>query len=184
MATWDGWDTALETTLSVTHTAANGKFLDEWASTPEGSCQNNPLSAVLVFGDSKHCKHVSGNVYVQAYSSHAHGIAATAQQLSESPYAAILDALKSGDPVTFPDWQLTVGSLGTWGAHQFAVAYGKEAEKAQPGTGGGGAAQSDASRSLAGYKHFSQQLVYTIPEQLRRSQHLRAAAMAKLHGRA
>lgn len=184
MSTWSGWAVALQTTLDVKNTSANRAFLNDWAKTPEGSCASNPLSAVLAFGDSKHCHHVAGDVYVQAYSSHAHGIAATAKQIQEKPYAPILEALQSGDPVTYTGWQLTVGALGAWGAHTFAVKYANEATKAQPGTSGSGAANVDASRSLAGYKHFSHQLVYTIPEQLRRSQHLRAETLAKLRGRA
>ena len=184
MATWSGWGVALEKTLDVTSTAANRKFLNEWAKATTIECGSNPLAAVLAFGDSKHCHHVSGDIYVQAYSSHAHGIEATAKQLREKPYAPILAALKSGDPVTYTGWQETVGALGTWGAHAFAVEYSKEATTAQPGSSGGGAATVDAARSLAGYKHFANQLVYTIPEQIRRSQHLRAEALAKLRGRA
>lgn len=184
MSTWKGWEAALLTTLAVPDTPGNRAFLTDWARTSGTTCKDNPLAATLPFGGSAHCTHLGGSTYVQAYSTHGHGIAATAKQLEQPEFASILGALKTGLPLGYPDWALAVDQLDRWPAHAFAVRYGKLALAAQPSGSGSGAAAGAAPRSLAGYHHFAQQLVHTIPEQLRRSQHLRVQALAKLRAKA
>lgn len=180
MSTWTGWRTDLLSALGVKDTAGNRAFLAGWAKTSGTSCADNPLAATLAASGSRHCTHVAGSIYVQAYPSKKAGIAATVRQLDQPDFKSILGALESGNPILYPDWQLVVGELGIWGAHAYAVQYGKAAQAAQAPVPSGGGISSDASRSLAGYKHFAHQLSHTIPEQLRRSQHLRAQALAKL----
>lgn len=183
MTTWQGWEAELLSTLEIKFTPENGDFLDQWVKADGTSCKDNPLAASLPFGGSTDCHTLSGGQRVQAYTTHGHGIAATAKQLQDPRFAPILAALKSETPNTYTDWQLVVGSLGSWGAHAFAVKYGTEAQKAQTGGPSSGPADAAAPRGLAGYKHFSHQLSHTIPEQLRRSQHLRRQALAKIRAK-
>lgn len=184
MTVWAGWDTQLLSQLDAQNTGANRSFVGEWAKADGTACARNPLAATVPLADSTNCKQVTGAVYVQAYSTHAHAVAATTKQLEEPPFAPILAALKTGNPFTYANWQEVVGALGTWGAHAYAVQYGNEAQAVQGRAGGGGTISSDASRSLAGYKHFSQQLSHTLPQQLHQAQQLRAQAVAHLRGKA
>lgn len=184
MTTWRGWEADLLKALKAKDTPGNRAFLTGWERRDGTTCKDNPLTATVPLAGSSHCKHVSGSTYVQSYTSRANGIAATVNQLAKADYAPIVAALASGDPITYADWQHVVGALGVWGAHRFAVQYGTAARRAQAPVATGGSIASDASRSLAGYKHFANQLVHTVPTQLRHSQRLRASALAKLRGKA
>lgn len=183
MPTWDGWDTSLLATLDAPSSGATRGFLADWAKADGTTCNDNPLAATLARGGSRHCKHVSGTVYVQAYSTKANGIDATAAQLGQDAYQPIVAALKSGDPYGYKDWQLVVGSLGAWGAHSYAVEYMKAAQQAQPSAPPPTIATSAGAQGLAGFHHLSVTLARTVPTEIRKAQKLRAAALARLHGR-
>ena len=182
MATFHGWVASLLSDLGEPDTTANRLFLEEWQSNEHTTCKSNPLSATVTLPGSTRCKELSHGEYARAYHTHADGLAATVQQLGEDAYKPILDALNSGDPFGYSDWQLVEGALGTWGAHTFATAYGKAGAAGQETVKQ--ILASDAGRSLHAYSGFSTALAHTLPKSLYRARRKTTATLAVLRGKA
>lgn len=177
--TWKGWAPAMLAALGVPNTPHVVAFLEEWAATEPHKCTWNPLGATLADAHSRNCKHLAGNVYIQAYPTHAASVAATVKQLRQATYAAIVGCLHSGDPFSYGDWQLVVGALGVWGAHDFAKEY-SDAMAAPVNAGGPPVNVAQAGRSMKAYEHVAQTLAHSLPRSLHRANRLNREALRKL----
>lgn len=179
MAGWTGWEKDLLATIGAPNTAKTRLWLSEWEAAERTPCSDNPLSATVDLTGSTRCKELSGGVYARAYKSHTQGLAATSRQLNEAQFDAIRQALHSGDPFSFTNWQLVVGALGAWGAHVFAGEYA-QAMNASAGTPGPPQSVPQASQSLHAYTRFARTLAHTIPASLNRAHKLNAESLARI----
>lgn len=123
MAAFPGWVFAVLFRLGAPNSTANNTFMDEWHAHEQSTCANNPLNTTLHRYHGTNCIHVSGSTYVQRYPTAQDGTDATVSTLTESRYAAIVRALKSGDPFAVFYSQLVAQELRTWGSVSFATWY-------------------------------------------------------------
>ena len=128
MAAWPGWAGDLLSVLGDRNTSANLKFLTEWHSYSNQPCSNNPLLAHVAWPGSTLCKGGPS----RNYRTRADGLQATSKQLHEARFAAILAALKTGNPYTYKDGPAVVTALEGWSNLAFAGAYSRETAPVQP----------------------------------------------------
>lgn len=141
MAVWTGWLADVLDGIGAPDTDANRRFLTEWESSERTTCAFNPLSVRVTGAGSSRCKELSNGLYAQAYTTKAHGLAATLAQFDQPNHAAIKAVLVTGDPFLTADPQQVVTELGYWAAHTFATKYAGQATTAAttpppPPTGG------------------------------------------------
>jgi len=165
--TWAGWAGQLLTRLGYKQTAANVKFLDDWAAANGSTCRNNVLETTATWAGSTLCDDFGA----QAYKSHANGIDATAKQLHETRFGAILAALKSGNPYGVSDYQKVADELNTWGATNFSGQYLNQVKPQAPPTS---AIAPDTNRGFNRVRHA---INHTLPDTLKHSQALGAEAL-------
>jgi hypothetical protein len=170
MTTWSGWAEQLLAKLGFKDTSANLRFLHEWAAAAGAGCRNNPLGTRQTWAGSTVCDDFT----TQNYTSHATGISATAKQLHESRYSAILAALKSGNPFAVGNWTKVADELDLWGATNYAPKYRGEVEA----TGQGGTVE--AAKAHRGWGHLQRAFNHDLRPALLHSQRTRQAALRYL----
>ena len=165
MSAWSGWAGQLLTVLGDKNTTANLKFLNEWHSFEQTNCANNPISASQSWAGSSECK-----APVRNYRTRADGLQATAAQLHDAKYSAILAALKSGDPYGYSDSFTVSQELDTWGSLTFSTRYSTETAQAPPDN------TVSAPRAHKGWADMRRSTNYHWPAALRDSdRHIHAA---------
>lgn len=183
--TWTGWEQAVLSAGGWPDTAANVRFLQEWNDPYEQSaCANNPLNTTLHWTGSTDCVETQKKgVWVQAYSSHASGAAATAATIKGPLFFAIAGALKSGDPFHYPDSATVAEQIGTWGTPNYAAHYLLEAGGTQPGATAGGITPTGNASGLRGYADLRNSVARHLPSQLQYSRRTGAATLRTLSQR-
>jgi hypothetical protein len=170
VAGWTGWAADYLKLLGVPNTAANRRFLNEWESAQHTSCRNNPLSSHMPWAGSTVCI----PEVTQAYLTHSNGLHATEKQMKEPSYAAILNALKSGNPFTFTNWTNVAHDLDTWGATLFAQQYRNEVVQAGTGSSVG------AAKAHSGWADIRRSFNRNAHPALVHAAHLRKASLRRL----
>lgn len=110
MSVWQGWESQVLAAIGAPVTAANVAFLDAWQNAEGGSAAYNPLNTTQRMSGST----PYNSAGVQEYGSTAQGANATAQTLQNGRYGAIVDGLRSGNPLG-GDTSTIAQELGTWG---------------------------------------------------------------------
>lgn len=179
--TWSGWEAAVLKAGGWPDTPQNVRFLQEWNTYEQSKCNNNPLNTTLHWKGSSNCVETgTAGVWVQAYSSHASGAAATAATLKGAFYFAIVGALKSGDPYTYPDSATVAQQIETWGTSNYAAHYLLETGATQPGQTATGEAAGFNAAGLRGYSDLRNSVARHLPTQLTRSRQAGAATLRTL----
>ncbi len=155
MSVWSGWEGDLLTALGFKHTQNDIDFLDLWHNLGTDAGKNNPIDATEAWAGST----VIDDFGIRDYPTHAAGTGATAKQLHKSEYAAILAALKSGNPYGVSDYAKVAAELKTWGSVTFADAYTSEA---QPQVGQG----LPAPQTHKGWKSLRHSVNTNLPHSL------------------
>lgn len=169
MAAWSGWEGQLLTALGIKRTQNDVDFLDLWHTDTSNLGKNNPVDATEPWAGSK----VINDAGIRDYPSHTAGIGATAEQLRTAPYAAILAALKSGDPYTVNDYVKVADELTTWGSVTFAGDYLNTSQAGAP-------KPLTAPRAHKGWADMRHSVNHNWPAALRSSEHQIAAALRSL----
>lgn len=187
--TWNGWQQDVLKAGGWPVTPQNVRFLTTWNDPYEQSkCSNNPLDTTLKTNRSSNCVQTSTpRVWVQAYPSHAAGAAATVSTLKGGLYFAIVAALKTGNPFTYPDSATVALQISTWGTHGFADWYLQQAGGTQPGQTAPPTVESATASGHRGYADLRNSLARHLPTQLafsRRAGLATARLLAHHHGKA
>src|SRR5438067_8174820 len=115
MATWSGWQNDLLNRLGLPSTAANVRFLAEWNAARPTQCTNDLVNTSYDGFSGSPSRLGCWN-----YPTRADGLNATAAQLHQAAYAAILAALRSGNPFTVNDPGRLADALQAWGSIEYA----------------------------------------------------------------
>lgn len=132
MAVWTGWLADVLAGIGAPDTTDNRQFLTEWESSERTACRFNPLAVRLPLPGSNRCKELPNGLYAQSYTTKADGLAATVAQFALANHAAIVAALKTGDPFTIEDPATVEKELGLWSADTFAAKYATQAQAPAP----------------------------------------------------
>jgi hypothetical protein len=187
MAAWSGWAQDVLKYAKWPITTQNVLFLDTWQTYEGGTCRNNPLNTTLKTNRSTNCVQTqTAGVWVQNYPSQTAGKTATVSTLTGPFYGAIVDALKSGDPFSYPGSQTVAQEIRTWGTGNFATWYltqiGVVGSSSGSGIGPVNIPGAVAPSGHHGYADLRNTVNAHIPTQLARSQALRMAALRTLAG--
>jgi hypothetical protein len=134
VTTWLGWAGDFLAAASLPNTANSRKFLNDWATNANfPSCGDNPIDLSHKEPGSTNC---GGTTLwgddVQRYTSHTWARTAFNSQIHSSRYAAILAALRSGNPYTVKNPGSVATQLGEWSSTDFANIYLNEAQSGPP----------------------------------------------------
>jgi hypothetical protein len=182
MADWTGWEADVLAQGNWPDTPQNVRFLQDWHTYEESSCNNNPLNTTLTTSTSTVCNSAG----VKNYPTTTAGAKATADTLGEAYYFAIAAALKTGDPYSVADSATVAQQITTWGTPNYASFY-----LTQVGGGQSGAAASPqatasvfAPGALSGWADFRNSVNSHLPTQMARAQALRNATLKTLGAKA
>lgn len=177
MTAFPGWVFAVLFRLGAPNSTANQTFMNQWHQHEQSTCANNPLNTTLHRFNGSNCIHVSGSTYVQRYPTAQDGTDATVATLLQSNYAAIVRALKTGDPFTVFYSQLVAQELRTWGSVTFASWYLGHLAKPLPTPTPPpslGAIPTPGTRASKAWRQMLVAIDKTIPNDLRAAGRARA----------
>ena len=163
MATWSGWDTDFLAAASLPNTAANRRFMDDWANNATApGCANNPIDLTHKETGSKNC-HATGQtgVSIQRYTNHTWARTAFNTEIHSGKYAHLLAALKSGNPYTVKDAGAVASDLGSWTSVKFGNTYLAETQT-------GGTSASFAPHATRGWADLQRSINRGGPTALRK----------------
>lgn len=182
MSTWSGWEDQFLKVAGLPTTAANRRFLDEWAAHAETNCTNNPIDLTHKLSGSTNCGSLPAlTLKTQHYTSHAQAAQAFLAEIDGTNLRQLRAALESGDPFTVNNTGVVSEQIDFWGSTTFAKFYFNETGSA-PGRGGS-SSQFEDSHALAGWADIRHSVNHNMPAALRSSQKMTAAALRRV-GRA
>lgn len=182
MATWSGWEDQFLKVAGLPTTAANRRFLDQWANHVESNCGNNPIDLTHKLTGSTDCARLPAiTPKAQHYTSHAQAAQAFLFEIDGTNVKQLRNALESGDPFSVNNTGIVSEQIDFWGSTTFARFYFNETASA-PGRGGSTAAFHD-SHALAGWADIRHSVNHNMPKALHDSQRLTRTALRRL-GRA
>jgi hypothetical protein len=189
---WAGWQAAVLAALGAPDNIATRKLLTDWQPYEGGTAAFNPLNTTQPEPGATNYNSVG----VKNYTSAAQGAQATATTLENGNYPALLAALRSGDPFTWPDAQGVAANITTWGTPRYAAAYLLAAGSVggAPGaivtppvpSSGAGSSGPFAPSAHGGWHAINVALSRTIPHRLDQGARVRRQAernLAKKFGR-
>jgi hypothetical protein len=110
------WDGVL-TLCKAPFTANLVEIFDDWQRWEGGGAENNPLNSERRMPGSR----PYNSAGVQSYQSVASGASATAQDLLNGRYPAILAAMRANEPIDNWSVEPIPDEIDTWGTHGFAT---------------------------------------------------------------
>lgn len=169
MSAWSGWAGQLLTLLGFKNTQNDLDFLDLWHTDTSDLGKDNPIDATEAWAGST----VVNDAGIRNYPTRSAGLHATAKQLHQPEYAAVLAALKSGNPYTVNDPAKVTDELKTWGSVTFADAYTSLTQTPPP-------KQITAPRAHKGWADMRKSINHHWPAALAASEHQIAVALRSL----
>jgi hypothetical protein len=170
MSAWAGWEAELLNALGFKVTQNDIDFLNLWHIDTSNLGKDNPIDATEAWPGST----VVNDFGIRDYPTRSAGIHATAKQLHQPQYAAILAALRSGNPYTVRDVTKVTNELKAWGSVTFAGSYNSTAQS-------GPVKPITAPRAHKGWADMRRSINHRWPHALHASDRQIRAALRSLH---